>query len=135
MQHRKRQIAKAVSPCWPQAAFWMGALWVAVAVPGALTAEESDLTAALEEQQELLDLIGAGEKGSGASLLAGVEDSEADPRIAPRTPIPRDLPVAIFDERKVIIRAGEWGRNDQMSLLRRVLDADGDRLAEPHGPA
>jgi hypothetical protein len=133
MQSRKGQISRQRSKFRSAAALWLPALWIAaiaVGMPGILAADDADLGAALQQQQELLDQMGEGEEGPGASLLAGVEDSESDPRIAPRTPIPRDLPVAIFDEQKVIVRAGEWGRNDQMDLLKRILDADGDGKPE-----
>lgn len=98
-------------------------LWaLATATPGA--AEESALAEATRQQQSLLDRV------DEASLLHGVEDKETNPRIAARTPIPRDLPVAIFDEEKVEVPEDEWGNNKRMTLLRRVLDADGDGKPE-----
>ena len=112
------------------AGHWLPLLVVALAAPGQLAAGENDLADALRDQQRLLDQVGDEEGIGQAGLLAGVEDTEANPRIAPRTPIPRDLPVAIFDEQKVVVAEGEWGGNKRMNLLRRTLDADGDGSPE-----
>lgn len=89
-----------------------------------LRAEQADLAEAMRRQQSLLD------RAAEPSLLEGVEDNETNPRIAPRTPIPRVLPVAIFDEEKVVVAENAWGNNRRMTLLRRVLDADGDGKPE-----
>ena len=108
---------------WLGLTIWLAGGLAALAVPRQLAAEEPDLAAALREQQALLDQVEDAGRLDGLADEAGAETS---PRAAPRTPIPRDLPPAIFDEEKVVVPEGEWGSNKRMTLLRRVLDADGD---------
>ena len=53
-------------------------------------------------------------------------EQRADPRIAPRTPVDRDLPIAIFDSEEIEIPPGFFGNSDPMVLIKRSLDADRD---------
>jgi hypothetical protein len=105
----------------------LATLTAAIVVPVHLAAEEPDLAAALREQQALLGQV---EDATQPGEFAGSEAAETNPRSAPRTPIPRDLPPAIFDEQEVVVPEGKWGNNKRMTLLRRVLDADGDGSPE-----
>jgi hypothetical protein len=54
----------------------------------------------------------------------------ADPRIAPRAPVDRDLPVAIFDSEEIEIPPGTMGNTDSMLVIKRSLDADRDGKPE-----
>jgi len=60
------------------------------------------------------------------------EDLErrADPRIAPRAPTDRDLPVAIFDSEEVELPAGTFGNSAPLLIIKRSLDADRDGKPE-----
>ncbi|MBW2578101.1 MAG: hypothetical protein JRE38_08540 [Deltaproteobacteria bacterium] len=53
-------------------------------------------------------------------------EQRADPRIAPRAPVDRDLPVAIFDSEEIEVPAGTLGNSEPMVLIMRTLDADRD---------
>jgi hypothetical protein len=59
---------------------------------------------------------------------ASDEDLEqrADPRIAPRAPADRDLPVAIFDSEEIELPPGPSGNGGPMLVIKRSLDADRD---------
>ena len=89
---------------------------------GAQSAEE--IRAELERQQALLD----------QAQLASEEELEeeggsrepADPRVAPKAPIDRKLPIAIFDTVSVRVPANTWNNPERLELERRLLDADGD---------
>ena len=110
-------------------ALWLAALLIAPNT-AALAAQQDDLARAMREQQTLLEAAGNDPALGDAEPFEDPEDSRANPRIAPHPPIPRDLPVAIFDEDKIIVPKGEWGTNQRMTVLRRVLDADGDGKPE-----
>ena len=51
-------------------------------------------------------------------------------RVAPRTPVDRDYPPAIFDESQVVVAPGTWGNRERMVMIYRVLDADRDGRPE-----
>jgi hypothetical protein len=53
-------------------------------------------------------------------------ERRADPRIAPRAPVDRDLPVAIFDSEEIEAPPGTLGNSDPMLVIKRSLDADRD---------
>jgi hypothetical protein len=67
-----------------------------------------------------------------AGSPASNEDLErrADPRIAPRAPVDRDLPVAIFDSEEIEVPPGSFGNSDPMIVIKRSLDADRDGKPE-----
>jgi hypothetical protein len=67
-----------------------------------------------------------------AGSPASDEDLErrADPRIAPRAPVDRDLPVAIFDSEEIEVPPGTFGNSDPMIVIKRSLDADRDGKPE-----
>jgi hypothetical protein len=67
----------------------------------------------------------------GRVLNGSPEDTEdleqrADPRIAPRAPVDRDLPIAIFDSEEIEVPPGTLGNSDAMVIIMRTLDADRD---------
>jgi hypothetical protein len=53
-------------------------------------------------------------------------EQRANPRIAPRAPVDRDLPVAIFDSEEIEVPAGTLGNSEPMVIIMRTLDADRD---------
>lgn len=73
----------------------------------------------LDFQAELMD-------ESRTDSKAAVELGDANPRISPRPPEERELPVAIFDSEDVAIPPGTWGNGSRLKLIRLTLDADGD---------
>jgi len=77
----------------------------------------------LQRSRDLFE-IGRALDGSPASD----EDLEqrADPRIAPRPPVDRDLPVAIFDSEELEVPPGTFGNSSPMLVIKRSLDADRD---------
>jgi len=79
-----------------------------------------------ERLQRARELSEIGRALSGSP--AGDENLEqrADPRIAPRAPVDRDLPVAIFDSQEIEIPPGTLDNRDPMDLIVRTLDADRD---------
>ncbi len=81
----------------------------------------------LQRSRELSE-IGRALNGSPAND----EDlkQRADPRIAPRAPVDRDLPVAIFDSEEIEIPPGTMGNTDSMLVIKRSLDADRDGKPE-----
>jgi hypothetical protein len=94
---------------------------------------QGEIDAELKRQEILqrsrdLSEIGRALNGSTASD----EDLEqrADPRIAPKAPVDRDLPVAIFDSEEIEIPPGAMGNTDSMLVIRRSLDADRDGKPE-----
>jgi hypothetical protein len=94
---------------------------------------QGEIDAELKRQEILqrsrdLSEIGRALNGSPASD----EDLEerADPRIAPRAPVDRDLPVAIFDSEEIEIPPGTMGNTDAVLVIKRSLDADRDGKPE-----
>jgi len=87
--------------------------------------EAERLRAEIERQQQLLDQL-----QSGPAEEAAADPTALDPRAAPRTPQPRELPVAIFDEARRSIPAGTWGNARRLEVIARTLDADGDGRPE-----
>ena len=95
---------------------------------------ESEIQAELLRQEELMQRM---EKDASATLpgAGGLSDESlaerADPRIAPRIPKDRDLPLAIFDREMEKIPAGAWGDNQrELRVVTRSLDADQDGKPE-----
>ena len=80
------------------------------------------------QRARTLSEIGRALGGSPASH----EDLErqADPRFAPRAPVDRDLPVAIFDSEEIEVPPGTFGNSDPMLIIKRSLDADRDGKPE-----
>lgn len=103
------------------------------------SALENEIEAELSRQEELLRQIENQENAASAAAnapapqapsttQASVEDlsERADPRAAPRAPKDRDLPVAIFDEDRVVIPKGSWDNKKKIEVVKRSLDADRD---------
>jgi len=90
---------------------------------------QGEIDAELKRQEVLqrsrdLSEIGRALERSPASQ--GSLEQRADPRIAPRAPVDRDLPVAIFDSEEIEVPAGALGNSDPMDIIKRSLDADRD---------
>jgi hypothetical protein len=109
-------------------------LSLALVLPLSATALETaaELQAEIARQQELLDEL---QREPTEDELAQESDiasrgGRLDPRTAPTAPELRELPVAIFDETKVTIPAGDWGNAEPLRVLQRFLDADGDGKPE-----
>lgn len=83
----------------------------------------------LQLQETLLSQLG-GEEPATSKLPERVPNDGPDPRIAPRTPVDRDYPPAIFDEALVVIPPGQWGNSGRRKMILRVLDADRDKKPE-----
>ena len=116
------------------AAFGALLLALASAPTGALAGDEmARLEEELRRQQELLSQMEAGEMPTTEQPdereRAEFVDA-GDPRVAPAAPVDRELPLAIFDTRKVRIREGAWGNDRPLDVEQRVLDADGDGTPE-----
>lgn len=93
----------------------------------------------LRRQEELLAAIESEEAALEAERTArepvAVSDTSlserADPRVAPAAPVDRDLPLSIFEKRKITVPAGAWGDNRrELKVVERSLDADRDGQPE-----
>jgi hypothetical protein len=97
---------------------------------------EQQIEAEVRRQQELLRQIDDAEARAAVEPAlpggaAGPEDPAlADPRLAPPTPVERELPLAIFDAERAVVPAGTWDNPRELEVLKRVLDADRDGLPE-----
>jgi hypothetical protein len=129
-----------------------GLAWLAgpaVAEPGAIAddaglgreaargdALESEIEAELRRQEQLMQQIDGG--ASDTALRESVERPDddslaerADPRVAPRAPRERALPLAIFERDTATIPAGSWeGQRRELEVVVRRLDADQDGQPE-----
>ncbi len=76
--------------------------------------------------------------GSGAADAAAPDAAAAeppasdpsDPRVAPSPPQEREIPLSLFDSRRVSIPAGTWGNAEALEVVRRSLDVDDDGRPE-----
>jgi hypothetical protein len=97
---------------------------------------ESQIEEELRRQETLLREIdteeGASEAAAPKSQAEVPSLSErADPRAAPAAPVDRDLPMAIFDKKKIRVPKGAWGDNErELQVVQRSLDADRDGKPE-----
>jgi hypothetical protein len=100
---------------------------------------EREIDEELRRQEELLAAIESEEAALEAERAAqgqmtGDEQSlseRADPRVAPAAPKDRDLPLTIFEKRKISVPAGAWGDNQhELKVVERSLDADRDGRPE-----
>jgi hypothetical protein len=134
-----------------------GASWAAVcaaaalsvAIPGVVAAQtgsalqdevargkllESEVEAELRRQEELLRSIDVDKATEEALNAAAAQEinllERADTRMAPKAPVDRRLPSAIFDSDKIAVQQGQWGSNPAMNVTRRSLDADRDGKPE-----
>jgi hypothetical protein len=114
----------------------------ALAEPGSIADEaargdalESEIEAELRRQEELMQQI----DGPGSAVVRGSPErpddaslaERADPRVAPRAPRERALPLAIFDRDTATLPAGTWeGQSRELELVVRSLDADQDGKPE-----
>lgn len=107
-------------------------LSLALALPATALETAAELQAEIARQQELLDELQRDLTEDELATKDGItrRGSNLDPRTAPEAPEQRELPVAIFDETKVTIPAGEWGNAEPLRVLQRFLDADGDGKPE-----
>jgi hypothetical protein len=91
---------------------------------------EKEIEAELRRQEDILrpqELDTPTERAleappSGATSLA----ERADPRIAPRAPVDRELPLAIFDSEDIVIPDPTPGSSGTLAVIKRSLDADRD---------
>jgi len=97
---------------------------------------ESEIEAELRRQEQLMQQI---DDGGTAAIVRGSaerpdDDSlaeRADPRVAPRAPRERDLPLAIFERATATIPAGTWqDQSRELEVVVRSLDADQDGKPE-----
>ena len=120
-------------PPWPHRLWTACALLVlALAVPA--WADEptasSQIQAELARQQALLEQLQRGEPSDEMPAEPAGASAAGDPRSAPHAPVPRKLPIAIFDEKQVTIPAGAWEGQGRVVVRELRLDADGDGEAE-----
>jgi len=90
---------------------------------------QGEIDAELKRQEKLQrsrDLSEIGRALTGSADRAEDLEQRADPRIAPRAPVDRDLPVAIFDSEEIAVPAGTLDNNEPMIIIMRTLDADRD---------
>jgi hypothetical protein len=94
---------------------------------------QGEIDAELRRQEVLQrsrDLSEIGRALNGPSASDEDLEERADPRIAPRAPADRDLPVAIFDSEEIEIPPGAMGNTASMLVIKRSLDADRDGKPE-----
>lgn len=100
---------------------------------------EREIDEELRRQEELLAAIESEEatretERTAQGPVTGGEPSlseRADPRVAPAAPKDRDLPLTIFEKRKITVPAGAWGDNRrELEVVERSLDADRDGRPE-----
>ena len=90
---------------------------------------QGEIDAELRRQEALQrsrDLSEIGRALNGSPADDDELEQRADPRIAPRAPIDRDLPIAIFDSEEIEAPPGAFGNSDPMLVIVRSLDADRD---------
>ena len=90
---------------------------------------QGEIDAELKRQailQRSRDLLEIGRALGMSSASAEDLEQRADPRIAPRAPVDRDLPIAIFDSEEIEVPPGTFGNSDPMVIIKRSLDADRD---------
>jgi hypothetical protein len=91
----------------------------------------ASIEAELARQHELLDAATRrSDEGAGPLTEAATPTGPGDPRVAPRAPEDRELPVEIFDESRQKVPAGRFGNRSARIYLKRVLDADRDGTPE-----
>ena len=84
----------------------------------------------LRIQQRLLSRVEKGEPVERPDTVIRHDPYALSLRTAPKAPAERDYPASIFEEGTVVVVPGEWGNNERLVLLRRVLDADRDGNTE-----
>ena len=90
---------------------------------------QGEIDAELKRQEVLQrsrDLAEIGRALNGPPASDEELDQRADPRIAPKAPADRDLPVAIFDSEEIEAPPGAFGNSGPMLVIKRSLDADRD---------
>ncbi len=94
---------------------------------------QGEIDAELKRQEALhrsRDLSEIGRALNGSPASDEELEQRADPRIAPKAPVDRDLPVAIFDSEEIEVPAGTLGNSEPMVIIMRTLDADRDGQPE-----
>ena len=94
---------------------------------------QGEIDAELKRQEALQrsrDLSEIGRALNGTPADEKDLEQLADPRIAPKAPVDRDLPVAIFDSEEIEVPAGTLGNSEPMVIIMRTLDADRDGQPE-----
>lgn len=95
------------------------------------TQTRAELEAELARQRDLLGQLRDPERAADpVDRRSAPSSSIGDGRSAPAVPRERELPVEIFDERKVVIKKGRWGNPKKLRLIERVLDGDQDGKPE-----
>ncbi len=112
----------------------LAASLIVPAMPAAAQSDvQEELKAELRRQAELK------RKKLGAEEGAVIEEppldeaslaERADPRIAPRAPVDRKLPLAIFDSEEIVIPDPESAGSGTLAVIKRSLDADRDGKPE-----
>ena len=103
---------------------------IALTTFAAAANEPNSLEDQLRLQEELLSRLGNDAAVTAKTGATDAGESQLRGRLAPRTPVDRDYPPAIFDETTVVIPPGRWGNRDRQILTQRVLDADRDGKPE-----
>ena len=106
-----------------------GVLLLASCVYGPGFANAETLDEQLRLQEELLSRLGD-EPATDPKEPVRAPNTAPESRTAPRSPIDRDYPPAIFDESEVVIPPGQWGNQSRLRMILRVLDADRDNKPE-----
>jgi hypothetical protein len=95
---------------------------------------EREIEAELRRQEEMLRSRDLDNELERVLQEVAVDDANlaerANPRIAPKAPTDRQLPIAIFDSETVEIPAGTWGNSAKILVVKRSLDADRDGKPE-----
>ena len=122
--------------------FGSGAGRAALSEPGRWTAEgeqsrgrslEAQIEEELRRQQLAIDGLDSDlpEQPTVESLITGQSTAErANPRVAPDAPKDRELPISVFEMEPVTIVAGSWENEETIQVIRGVLDADRNGVAE-----
>ena len=95
---------------------------------------QMEIEAELKRQEDLLRSHDQDKQMELALKAAAISQKElaerANPRIAPRAPVDRTYPIALFDSEDVAIPPGTWGNATTLSVVKRSIDADRDGKPE-----
>jgi hypothetical protein len=102
--------------------------------PAAAGKLEQEIEAALRQQEEMLrSKDSGGEAGGGVTappLPAVNLAPRNDFRTAATTPVPRKIPLILFESEEIEIPPGQWDNAEPLTVIRKTLDADRDGIPE-----
>ncbi|MEE9609113.1 MAG: hypothetical protein V3U03_15345 [Myxococcota bacterium] len=94
---------------------------------------EAEIEAELRKQEDLRGRTAAEQaraKAANPQAHSALLEERAKPLIAPEPPADRQLPRDIYREERITIAPGTWGNPEELDVVSRTLDADGDGVPE-----